>query len=81
MQRIEYMKVDGGCPKFVVCEIDSSGSERFLERDCRGVDLLPFVPSDDERSVAHRILREASQNNGVLTLHHVQGQLRIDWFR
>ena len=81
MQRIEYLKADGGCPKAVVYECDDQGRERFAERDCRETEWVPFSPSDDERLVARTIRDEMIKEDGIVRLHHEHGTLTIDWCR
>jgi hypothetical protein len=81
MQRVEYLKTDGGCPKVVAYVCDDTGLEQFLERDCQANDWLPFAPSAEERQVARSIRDEASKEGGILRLHHTHGILRIDWAR
>jgi len=81
MERIEYLKTDGGCPKVVAYECNDAGEESFFERDCRSDDWLPFVPEASERSAARYIREEANKEGGILRLYHSHGGLTIDWAR
>jgi hypothetical protein len=81
MTRIEYLKTDGGCPKWVAYECLEDGSERFAEREVRSEEWVSFVPSETESAVAHVIREELQRPDGVLRLHHVDGTLGIDWAR
>jgi hypothetical protein len=65
LDRIEYTKTDGGCPKLVRFECGERGQEEFAEQELGKSCWSSFTPSNNEREVARRILREASKENGV----------------
>ena len=81
VQRIQYLKTDGGSPKHVLYENDALGVEQFSEQELGATEWTSFTPSEDERAVARRIRNEANKKDGILNLYHEQSNLTIRWWR
>ena len=58
MERIEYAKTGGGCPKFVIYEYDEHGREEFKERDLRPDENLESTRYDPLPILTGRVTLE-----------------------
>ena len=81
MERIQYLRTDGGCSKFAIYECDEQGKEQFMERSFDDLEWVSFVPSDGEKLIARHIHKEANKERGCLRIHHEGDAVTIDWVR
>lgn len=84
MKRVEYAKSEAGSLKFAIFVVDDQGREEFKQRDSGDENWFPYIPSDEEHSIALELIEELERvaDRGCQQLtYEGRGEFRIDWRR